>query len=799
MANIGTPLIPRKVSSGPRRIGLWKIGRELGSGSSARTSDLPGRVKIARHSETGQYAAIKIISKVALNSRVSINRMADATQHLQLAIEREIVVMKLLDHPNVMRLYDVWETSTELYLILEYIHGGELFDHLCNKGKPPVPEGLNYFQQIISAVDYCHKFNIAHRDLKPENILLDQDLNIKIADFGMAAWQATDDGLLRTSCGSPHYAAPEVVSGVMYNGSAADIWSCGITLYALLAGKLPFDDEDLTPLLEKVKVGKFEFPEDMDPLAQDLISRMLTIDVAERITMPDIKAHPFFMLHPPKVPINVTPRLDSATQPIDRQSIDPDILANLRTLWNGTSDEDIKERLSNDKPGLEKGIYHLLVQYRASKLELYRDEEEKIAQDRLRRKKSRKEKALAAASKNVVDVANISPSRSSLPPRNDPPTPRRASGQNRLFTQGSDESLAQAPIQVRLPSPSPDSALLKSPPLPPLEVPEFEDDKMQAFFHQLVQHLNVLQAKAAASENDFWSPNLSLFAGNADPAELSVPPSTPNYEPHGLVSETSGSKSATGTRARPLTETRPLSVKRKPRRPASTITGNSSNKENMHNDDYLVIDEGGNFMKKSSLKRGGRERKAGLEKRVHIIEPIRRENGKLLKKQKRESLTESPGISDTSSKPFTLPPFSSPSKRTWLGNVFGFRPAPFHLLSFVDRETTRNECRRLLMAMNIHVVLEDSEGSGVLKCRLEEVKEPSGVMNVLKAVKFRVDLHGPQVHIESGEEVLVMSVAVVHEKGSGETFKEICKRLENQWNLDEPCGRIPFPGVGVYS
>ncbi|KAG5353804.1 hypothetical protein C0989_001921 [Termitomyces sp. Mn162] len=782
---------------------------EIDSVYGLQTMNLSGRVKIARHSENGQYAAIKIISKLTLNSRVSINRMADATDHTQLAIEREIVVMKLLDHPNVMRLYDVWETSTELYLILEYIQGGELFDHLCNKGKLPVSEALNYFQQIISAMDYCHRFNIAHRDLKPENILLDQDFNIKIADFGMAAWQATDDGLLRTSCGSPHYAAPEIVSGIMYNGSAADIWSCGVILYALLAGKLPFDDEDMGPLLEKVKAGTFEFPEDMDALAQDLIGRMLTIDVAERITMPDIMTHPFFMLHSPKIPINVAPRLDSAAQPIDIQSIDPDIFANLRTLWSGTSDEDIKERLSNDKPGLEKGIYHLLVQYRASKLELYRDEEEKITQDRLRRKKSRKEKALA---KNAVDIATIYPSPSSLPPRDDPPTPRRASGQKRLFTQSSEESLAKArtpAIEVQFPSPSTVSALLNSPPLPPLEVPELEDDKMQAFFHQLVQHLNVLQAKAAVSENGLWSPNLSLFARREYPGELSVPPSTPNYEINlqGLGSETSGSRPVTRTRARPLTETRPLSVKRKPHRPASVIT-DSSNKENMHNDDYLLVDKGGNIMKKPSLKRG-KEHKASLEKHVHIIEPTGKEHGKLVKKQKQKSLAESSGISDTTSfssstpKPFTLSPFSSP-KRTWLGNVFSFRPAPLHLFSVAERETTRNECRRLLMAMNIRVVLEDPEGSGVLKCRLEEVKEPSGVMNVLKAVKFRVDFYRPQVRIESDEEVLVMSLTVAHEKGSAETFKEICKRLEKQWDLDEPCGD-PFLGessgksVGVYS
>ncbi|KAG6866562.1 hypothetical protein C0991_002047 [Blastosporella zonata] len=792
MANIGFSLIPRKVVTDPRRIGLWKIGREIGSGAS-------GRVKIARHSRTGQYAAIKIISKIALNSRVSINRMADETEHTQLAIEREIVVMKLLDHPNVMRLYDVWETSTSLYLILEYIQGGELFDHLCNNGKLPVPEALNYFQQIISAIDYCHRFNIAHRDLKPENILLDQDFNIKIADFGMAAWQATDDGLLRTSCGSPHYAAPEIISGVMYNGSAADIWSCGVILFALLAGKLPFDDDDTGALLNKVKTGKFEFPSDMDVLAQDLIGRMLSMDVSERITMPDIMVHPFFVLHPPKVASNVTPRLDNAAQPIDKLLLDPDIFANLRALWNGTDDADIEERLTNVEPTLEKGIYHLLIQYRASNLELYQEEEAKITEERLERKRSRKAKALATAQSYVPGPAEINTSPSSLPPRDDPPTPRRASGQSCLSVQSSVASLAPAQtpeIQVQFSSPVSCSVLLPISPLPPLEVPDLEDDKMQAFFRQIVHHLNVLQAKAAASENGNWSPNLSLLANGS---ELSAPPSTP-YESHsishqGMRPGTFDVETRTGTTARPLTETRPLSVKRKSRRPTSTI--DSSNKENMHDDDYLLVDEDGNIMKRSSLKRG-KGRKAGFEKRVHIVEPPARDRTQLIKKQTREPL--SPILSDTiscpspSPNPFSMPPFSSPPKRTWLSNVFNFRPASLSLLSAADCQTTRNECRRRLMAMNIRVVLEDPEGPGVLRCRLEEVKEPSGVMNIFKAVKFKVDFHGPQVYSDGSEGVIMMSLTVAHEKGSAETFKEICRRLEHEWDLNEARGGSPILG-----
>ena len=253
-----------------------------------------GRVRLARHSRTGQYAAVKIVSKTALlNSRMSLTSLGEESERILHGIEREIVIMKLIDHPHIMRLYDVWETSTELYLILEYVEGGELFDHLCAKGRLPTQEALGYFQQIITAIDYCHRFHIAHRDLKPENLLLDRDHNIKVADFGMAVWQGAND-MLQTACGSPHYAAPEVIAGRAYDGTASDIWSCGVILFALLAGRLPFDDEDLPVLLERVKIGRFMMPTDIDLRAQDLIRRMLQKDVKKRITIPEILRHPFY-------------------------------------------------------------------------------------------------------------------------------------------------------------------------------------------------------------------------------------------------------------------------------------------------------------------------------------------------------------------------------------------------------------------------------------------------------------------------------------------------------------------------
>ena len=244
-----------------------------------------GRVKIAKHSITGKYAAIKIVPKGSiLSSRMSVSEAGARADKVMLGIEREIVIMKLIDHPNVLNLYDVWETSTELYLIMEYVPGGELFDYLVKRGRLPVSEALHYFQQIIFAVDYCHRFNICHRDLKPENLLLDKDKNIKVADFGMAAWEA-GERMLETSCGSPHYASPEIVAGKAYHGNASDIWSCGIILFALLTGRLPFDDDNIRSLLQKVKVGVFEMPDEIKEPARGLLRRMLEKEPEKRITV----------------------------------------------------------------------------------------------------------------------------------------------------------------------------------------------------------------------------------------------------------------------------------------------------------------------------------------------------------------------------------------------------------------------------------------------------------------------------------------------------------------------------------
>ncbi|KAF0981671.1 hypothetical protein FDP41_012328 [Naegleria fowleri] len=258
------------------KIGPFILKKTLGEGST-------GKVKLAIHKDTGDKVAIKIINKKILTHK----------PHLKKKVEREIAVMKMIRHKHIIRLYDVLQTKKYLFLIMEYVEGGELFDYIVERGRLTIEEAFHFFKQIILGVEYCHKQLICHRDLKPENLLLDRYKNIKIADFGMASLME-EGKLLETSCGSPHYASPEIVRGLKYNGMEADIWSMGVILYALLTGRLPFDDETLHVLLAKVKEGKYEIPQFLDEDVRDLISKMLKLNPSERITIKGIKNHPWW-------------------------------------------------------------------------------------------------------------------------------------------------------------------------------------------------------------------------------------------------------------------------------------------------------------------------------------------------------------------------------------------------------------------------------------------------------------------------------------------------------------------------
>ncbi|KAG8483591.1 hypothetical protein CXB51_022467 [Gossypium anomalum] len=260
------------------RVGKYQVGRTIGEGTFAK-------VKFARNSETGEPVALKILDK----DKVLKHKMAEQ-------IKREIATMKLIKHPNVIRLHEVMASKTKIFIVLEFVTGGELFDKIVNHGRMIENEARRYFQQLINAVDYCHSRGVYHRDLKPENLLLDAYGNLKVSDFGLSALsqQVRDDGLFHTACGTPNYVAPEVLDDQGYDGAMADLWSCGVILFVLLAGYLPFDDSNLINLYRKISVAEFTCPPWLSLSAMKLITRILDPNPMTRITIPEILQDEWF-------------------------------------------------------------------------------------------------------------------------------------------------------------------------------------------------------------------------------------------------------------------------------------------------------------------------------------------------------------------------------------------------------------------------------------------------------------------------------------------------------------------------
>ncbi|XP_050720079.1 serine/threonine-protein kinase BRSK2-like isoform X4 [Eriocheir sinensis] len=270
--------------------------------------------------------------------------------------------MKLIEHPHVLGLYDVYENKKYLYLVLEHVSGGELFDYLVKKGRLTPKEARRFFRQIISALDFCHSHSICHRDLKPENLLLDEKNSIRIADFGMASLQP-EGSMLETSCGSPHYACPEVIRGEKYDGRRADVWSCGVILYALLVGALPFDDDNLRQLLEKVKRGVFHIPHFVPPDCQDLLRGMIEVNPEKRFTLEEINKHPWVIaggkgeleLERPMMEVVQTHIIPT------KDSIDPDVIRNMASLGCFKDKDKVMLDLLDPCHNTEKVIYFLLL------------------------------------------------------------------------------------------------------------------------------------------------------------------------------------------------------------------------------------------------------------------------------------------------------------------------------------------------------------------------------------------------------------------------------------------------------
>ncbi|XP_069089967.1 serine/threonine-protein kinase MARK1 isoform X4 [Pleurodeles waltl] len=249
-------------------VGNYRLLKTIGKGNFAK-------VKLARHVLTGREVAVKIIDKTQLNP-TSLQKLF-----------REVRIMKILNHPNIVKLFEVIETEKTLYLIMEYASGGEVFDYLVAHGRMKEKEARAKFRQIVSAVQYCHQKCIVHRDLKAENLLLDADMNIKIADFGFSN-EFTVGSKLDTFCGSPPYAAPELFQGKKYDGPEVDVWSLGVILYTLVSGSLPFDGQNLKELRERVLRGKYRIPFYMSTDCENLLKKLLVLNPIKRGSLEQI-------------------------------------------------------------------------------------------------------------------------------------------------------------------------------------------------------------------------------------------------------------------------------------------------------------------------------------------------------------------------------------------------------------------------------------------------------------------------------------------------------------------------------
>ncbi|KAI0079547.1 snf 1 [Panus rudis PR-1116 ss-1] len=318
----------------PSKLGEYTVIGDIAEGTF-------GKVKMALHTVTGHKVAMKFISKQVIAATKTKSR-----------VQREVEYMRALRHVHIIKLYEVISTPTDIIIVLEYA-GGELFNYIVTHGRMPEHRARRFFQQLISGIEYSHRLKIVHRDLKPENVLLDDDLNVKIADFGLSN-KIADGDFLKTSCGSPNYAAPEVIRGGLYTGPEIDVWSCGVILYVMLCGRLPFEDDDVQNLFSKITQGVYHMPAYLSPDARHLINGMLAVDPVKRITVPEILEHPFFTtdlprylrpLPPPPGPIlGPLSTLVSPPKPLDFEIIE----------GLGRIEEDVVEDLANRMEGVDK-------------------------------------------------------------------------------------------------------------------------------------------------------------------------------------------------------------------------------------------------------------------------------------------------------------------------------------------------------------------------------------------------------------------------------------------------------------
>ena len=372
-------------------VAQFKMGDQLGEGSF-------GVVRLATHILTGERVAVKILERSRIRE-----------QKDKVRIEREIRILKSLNHLNIIKLYSVIETNTTQYLIQEYASGKELAEYIFSKKKLDDKEACRYFQQIISGIEYIHKLQIAHRDLKPENMLLTASKDIKIVDFGLSNTYKKGE-LLATACGSPCYAAPEMLSGKKYRGITVDIWSCGIILYVMLCGCLPFEDNNNEGLYKKIIAGKFTIPDAVSKSGKDLIKKILETNPKKRITIPEIKKHKWFNIVNPDtnvhcgidtkrdvIPIDEAIVSDMEKMDYKKEDVRKNVLLNEHNNVTTTYYLLLKKKIRNKIPSvsdLKSEEYDNYMKDEKNKMEKYNDDIEQVIKER-------------ASSKGILEIIPI--------------------------------------------------------------------------------------------------------------------------------------------------------------------------------------------------------------------------------------------------------------------------------------------------------------------------------------------------------------------------------------------------------
>jgi len=324
-----------------KKLAQFILGKKLGKGAFAT-------VRLATHIKTNKIVAIKILEKEKMK------------ENDKLRLEREIKILKKVRHKNIVNLYNVINSKKEIYIIMEYIKGTELFSYINEKKKLKENEACYFYQQIISGIEYLEKLKIVHRDIKPENIIIENNKNIKIIDFGLSNIYP-ENNILFSSCGSPCYAPPEMIMGKNYTGSGVDIWSSGIVLFGMLCGYLPFTDLNEQKLYKKIVDGKLYLPHFLSENAKDLLKKILNKDPLKRINIDKIKNHPWFNLINPKLTMSIGFLSNEIITPIDLDIVD-------KMVNNyGYNEKEIKIDLLKNKHNNITTTYYILLDSKIKK------------------------------------------------------------------------------------------------------------------------------------------------------------------------------------------------------------------------------------------------------------------------------------------------------------------------------------------------------------------------------------------------------------------------------------------------